>query len=330
MSNAQRLSDWRTPILLFALTVVTTTLAGAQYSGAGAAQWWRGLPFSLPLLSILLTHELGHYLMARRHGVDVSPPYFIPLPPMLGIGTLGAVIRIREPIASRNALMQIGAAGPLCGFVVALAVLVVGVHLSPVETLAPADATGLLTEGNSILYAGLKFLVHGEFLPGANRDLMMHPMAFAGWIGLFITMINLIPVGQLDGGHVAFAWVGDRYRRLSGRVHALLPVFGLVVFTWVFLDELAVLQDRALAVALDGGGAPATVAWGDALATGWGAAMPWFMWPFLLWLLQKLSGGDAHPPVGADALGAGSRRAAWAVALLFLLIFMPVPMRVSP
>jgi membrane-associated protease RseP (regulator of RpoE activity) len=329
MSRSLRLTDWRTPILLFALTAATTTLAGAAYSGAGLSQWWRGLPFSVPLLAILLTHELGHYLAARRHGVDVSPPYFIPLPPMLGIGTLGAVIRIREPIASRNALMQIGAAGPLSGFVVALGVLIVGIHLSPVETLAPANASGLLTEGNSVLYAGLKFLVHGEFLPGANRDLMMHPMAFAGWIGLFITMINLIPVGQLDGGHVAFAWAGDRYRRSSGRVHALLPLFGLVVFTWVFLDELAVLRDRALAMALEGGGTVGAVAWDEALTTGFGAAMPWFMWPFLLWLLQRLSGGDAHPPVGEDLLTPASRRAAWAVALLFLLIFMPVPMRVS-
>ncbi len=330
MSRSLRLSDWRTPILLFALTVATTTLAGAEYSGAGISQWWRGLPFSIPLLSILLTHELGHYLVARRHGVDVSPPYFIPLPPMLGIGTLGAVIRIREPIASRNALMQIGAAGPLCGFVVALGVLIVGIHLSPVETLAPESSSGLLTEGNSILYAGLKYLVHGEFLPGANRDLMMHPMAFAGWIGLFITMINLIPVGQLDGGHVAFAWVGDRYRRASARVHALLPVFGLVVLGWVFLDELAQLRDRAVVLALEGGGAVASVAWSDALGTGIGAAMPWFMWPFLLWLLQRLSGGEAHPTVGEDALSPGSRRIAWAVAVLFLLIFMPVPMRVSP
>jgi len=159
---------------------------------------------------------------------------------------------------------------------------------------------------------------------------MMHPMAFAGWIGLFITMINLIPVGQLDGGHVAFAWVGDRYRRASARVHALLPVFGLVVLGWVFLDELAVLRDRAVVLALEGGGAVAGVAWGDALGTGIGAAMPWFMWPFLLWLLQRLSGGEAHPTVGQDSLSPGSRRIAWAVAVLFLLIFMPVPMRVSP
>lgn len=328
MTRTLRPADWWTPVVLFGLTVATTTLAGAGYVGAGMDRWWEGLPFSLPLLAILLTHELGHFLAARRHDVDVSPPYFIPLPPMLGIGTLGAVIRIREPIASRNALLRIGAAGPLAGFVVALGVLVTGIALSPVETLPPDNTAGLLTEGNSVLYAGLKFLVHGEFLPGANRDLMMHPMAFAGWIGLFITMINLIPVGQLDGGHVAFAWFGDRYRRVSDRVHALLPAFGLVVFSWVFLDELARLRDRALDLAL-AGQATVGVAWEDAIATGFGAAMPWFMWPLLLWLLARLSGGEAHPPVGADVLTPGSRRAAWLVALLFLLIFMPVPMRVS-
>ncbi len=321
LSQKHGIMEWRLPAVLFLLTMASTTLAGAAYVGADFSRWWEGLQFSVPLLAILLTHELGHFLSARHHGVDVSPPYFIPLPPMLGIGTLGAVIRIREPIASRNALMHIGAARPLAGFAVAVAVISVGVFWSPVETLPAGVSGGLLHEGNSILYASLKWLVHGEFLPAGNRDMMMHPMAFAGWIGLFITMINLIPVGQLDGGHVAFAWFGDRYRRVSSMVHRLLPVFGLVVFAWVTLDEFARISPMTVAAGWR--------TWLDSAMTGLGSAMPWFLWPTLLWVLVRLSGGMPHPPVGPDELSTNSVRLGVATLILFVVIFMPVPMRVS-
>jgi len=319
--------EWRLPLLLFAATVLTTTLAGAAQAGGGIGDWPKGLPFSIPLLSILLTHELGHFLTARRHGVDVSPPYFIPLPPMLGIGTLGAVIRIREPITSRNALLRIGAAGPIAGFIAAAIVLSAGIALSPVEELPPRSA-GLLTEGNSLFYAGLKWLIHGEFLPSGNRDMMMHPMAFAGWIGLFITMINLVPVGQLDGGHVAFAWWGDGYARASAQIHRLLPALGIAAFAYVLLDEHRLLAADRMRRAL-AGEAYAHPSWLDAASTAMGAAMPWFLWPALLWGLIRISGGDPHPQVGRDELNAASRRLALAVAVLFVLVFMPVPMRVS-
>ncbi len=319
--------EWRTPLLLFAATAATTTLAGASYAGSDLENWTAGLSFSIPLLAILLTHELGHFLVARRHGVDVSPPYFIPLPPMVGIGTLGAVIRIREPIASRNALLRIGAAGPLAGFVAAAIVLTAGIALSPVETLPPRSA-GLLSEGNSIFYAGLKWLIHGQYLPAQGRDLMMHPMAFSGWIGLFITMINLVPVGQLDGGHVAFAWWGDGYARASTRVHRLLPFLGAVAFVYVLFDEHAALAEEYVAHTLSGtaGGNPS---WLAAASTAASAAMPWFLWPALLWLLIRISGGDPHPRVGSDELTPGSRWTVMAVAALFFLVFMPVPMRGS-
>ncbi|MBU1239282.1 site-2 protease family protein, partial [Myxococcota bacterium] len=229
--------EWRVPLLLFFITLVTTTLTGASYAGAGPGQWHKGLWFSIPLIAILLTHEMGHYLAAKKHNVSTSPPWFIPLPPSIGIGTLGAVIRIREPITSRNALMEIGAAGPIMGLLVAIPVLIIGVALSEVKHIPLVSHMEVISEGNSLLYLFVKYIVHGTFLPFAGRDIMMHPVAFAGWIGLLITMINLIPVGQLDGGHIAFAWFGDRYGSFSRKLHAFLPVFGLGVFAYVLSQD---------------------------------------------------------------------------------------------
>ncbi len=315
--------EWRIPILLFLLTLVTTTLTGAAYAGAGLSEWYRGLSFSIPLIAILLTHEMGHYLAAKKHGVATSPPWFIPLPPAIGIGTLGAVIRIREPITSRNALMEIGAAGPLMGMLVALPVLIIGVALSEVKQIPLASQVEVISEGNSLLYVLVKYVIHGSFLPFAGRDIMMHPVAFAGWIGLLVTMINLIPVGQLDGGHIAFAWFGDRYSRFSRRLHAFLPLFGVGVFLYVFAsDAITGTLKSSMSLLVTGTGLSR-----DAFTTAISAAMPWFIWPFVLIILRKLGGDEIHPPVGPDKLTRRSRVIALATAVLFLLIFMPIPMR---
>src|SRR4051812_40289137 len=221
---------------LFLATFLTTTAAGAIYvhgQGGGGAGGIvpisDGLSYSVPLLLILLCHELGHYLVARAHGVDASLPYFIPLPPWLGLGTMGAVIGMRDVTADRKKLIDIGAAGPLCGILVAIPVILYGLSLSPVKTIEGAS----VQEGNSILYALLKFASKGEWLPNVHRDVALHPTAWAGWAGLLVTMINLLPVGQLDGGHIATAYFGNRYNRFARALHRTLPLLSIGVFAWV-------------------------------------------------------------------------------------------------
>ena len=189
-----------------------------------------GLIYSVPLMMILLCHELGHYIVARRHGVDASLPYFIPFP-FGPLGTLGAVIGMRQSSTDRKKLIDVGAAGPLAGLAIAIPVLVVGLlrsHLGP----RVHDGAALM-EGNSILYAVLKRLTKGAWLPSSDVDVDLDPMAYAGWAGLLITMINLMPIGQLDGGHVATAYFGNRYGRFADRLRRLLPVVAVGVFFWV-------------------------------------------------------------------------------------------------
>lgn len=180
-----------------------------------------GIPFSAAILTILGCHEMGHYIMARRHGMNVTLPFFIPVP--LGIGTLGAVIRIKSPLVHRRTVLDIGAAGPLTGAVVAIIFLTIGLLWSEVKPTNPRDP-GLFF-GDSLLMKGMTHLVHGTPPPG--QDVYLHPFAFAGWLGLLITAINLMPIGQLDGGHVAYALFGRFQRRLASMAFGLLLTLGL-------------------------------------------------------------------------------------------------------
>ena len=205
------------------LTVVSVLFAGASaWDGDVAlrpALWWRGWTFAVPLLSILLAHEFGHYLAARWHRVPASLPYFLPMP-LSPFGTWGAVIVMPQRISSRRALLDIGAAGPLAGLVVALPVLCLGLAWSPVE---PLQSHGIL-EGQCLLYGLLKRVVLGAIPSG--YDVTLHPVAFAGWAGLFVTMINLLPVGQLDGGHIAYALLGPKQNTVARAMrHGLLVLF---------------------------------------------------------------------------------------------------------
>ncbi|HEU4614171.1 MAG TPA: site-2 protease family protein, partial [Kofleriaceae bacterium] len=181
--------------------------------------WLGGAAFGATLMGILTCHELGHYMVGRRHGVEVSMPYFIPLPPVATLGTMGAVIRMNKPIEDRRKLFDVGAAGPIAGLVVAIPLLVIGLYLSDLGPLKPGDSL----EGNSILYALLKYAVFGRWLPGDGVDVQLHPMALAGWVGLLVTMINLMPIGQLDGGHIAKSTLGDSHEKWSARLHVALP-----------------------------------------------------------------------------------------------------------
>jgi membrane-associated protease RseP (regulator of RpoE activity) len=229
-------SKWTLPMALFLLTCFTTLWAGAYQVYRGPARGpvdfllanpeslWQGLPFAGALLFILVTHELGHYLLSRIHRVPASLPLFLPGPPHF-IGTFGAVIRIRGPIMNRLALFDIGVAGPLAGFLVAVAALIVGLNLS---TVVEGKAGFGLKLGEPLLLKFLAWLVIGP-IP-ADSDVVLHPIGFAAWFGLFVTSLNLLPIGQLDGGHVAYALWGKRQRTMA---LLFLPVlFGLGVFGW--------------------------------------------------------------------------------------------------
>jgi membrane-associated protease RseP (regulator of RpoE activity) len=211
---------------LLAVTVATTTAAGAIWLGldplAHPRALVRGLPFASTLLCILLVHESGHYLMCRRHGVNASLPYFLPAPPMIfPLGTFGAFIRIRSRFPDRRALFDIGAAGPWAGFVVALAATAIGLRLSKVVAAPPVAHT--LELGDSVLTTLLTRLV----LHADPSTVVLHPVAFAGWFGLFVTSINLLPVGQLDGGHVLYAAAGRRPRIVPALLIASLAWLGM-------------------------------------------------------------------------------------------------------
>ncbi len=239
-------------IVLFVATVFTVLMAGVQQStGNFLADLLTGWPFAAGLIVILLTHEFGHYFAARYHGVAATLPYFIPMPLSL-LGTFGAVINIRSPMRDRRALLDIGAAGPLAGLIVALPVLLVGLALSPVEPIGqcPADTICYL-EGNSLLYLGAKYLVHGQVLPGGGMDVMLHPLAFAGWAGILISALNLLPVGTLDGGHIAYALLGDKARYLFYPILLILVLLGIYWNGWWLWAGLVFLFGRMHARPLD-------------------------------------------------------------------------------
>jgi membrane-associated protease RseP (regulator of RpoE activity) len=233
-----------------------------------------GILFAVSLLAILTAHEFGHYFAARYHKTAVSLPYFLPFPSLFG--TLGAFIRLKQPPKNRRVLMDIGLAGPLAGLVVALPLLLIGLILSEIGILAsdPQALGGL--EGNSILYLALKYLAKGELLPMpqsygnlpppiywiryffvgspiplGGRDVLLHPMAWAGWAGLLVTSLNLIPAGQLDGGHTVYVLLGKAARRLWPFLVGALVLLGFVWPGWYLWAVLVFTMGRTFATPRD-------------------------------------------------------------------------------
>jgi Zn-dependent protease len=300
---------WWLHVALFALTVVTTTIAGAVLQGrAEVDDSWgllrgrlvftgdpghsllSGLAFSIPLMAILLAHELGHYVTARRYLLDVSPPYFLPVPlwPSF-IGTMGAFIRLRTLLSDRRQLFDVGVAGPLAGFALALPALLVGLHLShplPRDSgmsgmlLGVGSGTELLRLGDSFVTLLARGAVHGDIGP-----VLLHPLAFAGVLGMFVTMINLMPMAQLDGGHILYAALPRWHRRAA-------------LAFWIVVVLLG--------------------AW-------WSG---WYIWAGLVLAVSR--GRLDHPTVleASRPLPRSRRLLAWAALALFLLTFMPVPFRI--
>jgi hypothetical protein len=242
---------------LFLMTVLTTLAAGAVLANSwvppaaaglggavsgvmdflstlfngGLAQLLPGWTFAVPLLAILLVHEFGHYLTARRYAMDVSPPYFLPVPPHLSpIGNLGAFLRIRSAVYDRRQLLEVGAAGPLAGFVVAVAVLWWGLRSSsPLPTELPSSVSMVILSGQPVVLGDSLLIgwLRGVVLPDAGA-LLLSPMAFAGWVGMFITSLNLLPLSQLDGGHVLYG--------LAGRRQTMISAVAVVALLWLGRD----------------------------------------------------------------------------------------------
>ncbi len=222
-------------------------LAAAAIADDLLPNLWRGLPYALSILLILGAHELGHYFAARRHRLSVTLPYFIPSP-IPFFGTFGAFIQLRQPMRSRRVLLQVGAAGPLAGMLFAVPVLMLGLATSPTGPIMP----GGLLEGGSLLYSAAKFLSFGQLLPNGQIDVYLNQLAWAGWTGLFVTGLNLIPLGQLDGGHVLYALIGRRARTfywpLLGAMGVLVMLTGGAL---LLILVLLALLGRVYAVPLD-------------------------------------------------------------------------------
>jgi membrane-associated protease RseP (regulator of RpoE activity) len=229
-------------VILFLATIFTTILAGTIMEGGNPLKspgdLLLGIPFSFTLMLILGTHEFGHYYFARKHKVDATLPYFIPAPTF--IGTFGAFIKIKSPIYRKDALIQIGAAGPIAGFLIAVPALAIGLAKSTVVENTGSELGIIL--GDSILMKILVWIIHPGL--GPLQDILLHPIAFAGWIGLLVTMLNLLPIGQLDGGHVAYAFLGRKYdivAKLS--LLALIPL-SLFSLNWLIWGALILLLMR--------------------------------------------------------------------------------------
>ncbi len=293
--------------VLYSLDEASMNAAGGDFFQAALFVFPEALAFAISLLGILAAHEFGHYLMARRHHTAVSLPYFLPFPGS-PFGTLGAFIQLKQPPRNKKILLDIGLAGPVAGMVIAIPVLIYGLSLSEMSILPTGAVEGMAfsLEGNSILYLFFKYLVKGELLPQpvdyggmapwlywirfvligrplplGGRDILLHPIAWAGWAGFLVTGLNLIPVGQLDGGHVLFGLFGEKSRRIWPFAVAALVGLG---FVW----------------------------------------SGWWLWAALLFMFGRL---HAEPLDGITDLNPERRAWAWFGLVLFVLVFIPVPLQ---
>jgi len=229
-------------IALLVATIITTTIAGSiQWASIYNASWGDiikpaylldgFLYFSIPLLSILGIHEMGHYFTSKKHNLDTSLPYFIPLPPPFILGTFGALISTREPIPDRKTLLDVGISGPICGFLVAIPVCLIGLFFMQQNPIIPIETA---SEGSIMITFPL--LLQGlSSLFSIDPNAIMHPTLFAGWVGLFLTAVNLMPVGQLDGGHVARALLKEKSKYAGWIVIIAILTLGLFYTGWLML-----------------------------------------------------------------------------------------------
>ena len=304
-------------IIMFILTLIGVTIAGWYNAGTALPSSLPqavltilrdGWPFTVSLMAILVTHEFGHYLMSRHHGVQATLPYFIPFIPPLG--TMGAVIMMKSVPKNRRQLLDIGLAGPLSGLIIAIPVLLLGLSLSKIDTIPTVIPSGMAfsLEGNSLIYLLAKYVMFGQLLPApasygttpvllywlrffftsqpypfGGVDVLLHPVAFAGWVGILVTALNLIPAGQLDGGHVMYVLIG---KKGAQRLLPFLLVGGVI------------------------------------LGLFWSG---WWLWVVLIFFLGR---AYDDPLDQITPLDNGRRALAILAIIIFLLVFIPVPMTV--
>jgi membrane-associated protease RseP (regulator of RpoE activity) len=299
---------------LFIVTFITSTIAGVQWTSAEAGpyelkQLLVGLPYSISIMLMISFHEFGHYFAAKYHKVKVTLPFYIPFPPIpyfINFGTMGAVIRTKSPVKTKKAMFDIGVAGPIAGFIFCIAILIYGFLNLPGEeyilTIHPdyfspeygKDSIGLVF-GDSILFSTLKwiFVNPGQFFPPMS-EIYHYPYLCVGWFGLLITSMNLIPVGQLDGGHISYSLFGkENHFKIS-----------IVAFSFLFIFGIAGLIDTMLEFNY---------------GIGWAG---WLFWSLVLYFVIKLK----HPPI-ADNTELDNRRKLVGYFSLFILLisFSPTP-----
>ena len=298
---AETAVPWRigVNVLLFVVTCLSTLVAGLSFAGSptfdalrsspSAARFLAGAPFAVTLMAILVVHEFGHYFTARYYRAAVSLPYFIPAP--VGFGTLGAIILMRSPARDRNSLFDIAAAGPLAGLAVAFPAILLGLAWSHV---VPVPPEGYVAFGNSVLTWALAYLHFGP-IP-AGHMLFTHPMADAAWAGFLVTALNLFPVGQLDGGRIAYALFGRHHRAIGKATVGILILCGVAAFVWSLQTGGG---DVALAVL---------------------SSLNWFVWAGLIALLV---GFHHSPPLDDLSPISPGRRVVGVVCLVLLVLMLP-------
>ncbi len=297
-ANEQPKRRYLVNILLFVLTILTTSMTGAMLRGHNPLESYQqlstGFAYSFALLAILLVHEMGHYTASRVHGIKASLPYFIPFfLPVFHPGTLGAFIKMKSSIPDRRALFDVGVAGPLAGFVMSVIMLSIGfIRLPDVQGLwdyigqiHPPDAHGInLTLGNSLLYDLLTLIFNAQHLP--MNEMYHFPFLFAGWFGLLVTAINLMPIGQLDGGHITYAMFGDRAR--------LVAIGAFLLF--IVLNAYVISNFQSFI---------------------------WVLWIFLILIFIRFR----HPPTLNEYIDLDIKRKTlgWLAYVIFILCFVPLP-----
>ncbi len=324
-----------THLILFIATVLSVYLSthpGNPLALFGTSDFIERLAFTCAIMGILLAHELGHYISARLHGIELTLPYFIPVP--FAFGTMGAVIRMKQ-IGKKYALLDVGAAGPLAGMAVALPLALAGIAMSPVHPVPDNQMTVML--GDSLLFKALVYLIHGPIPEGS--DVFLHPIGLAAWFGFLVTALNLMPAGQLDGGHVTKAILPRYHLLISRTIFMILSIWGTMGDAFIFEPLLAITGVLYVAAAI-------TLIATDRFAklgrkilfvlflAHLGLVMflasdtvsfPWLLWSLLLYTFRL-----DHPPVYDPdaALNNGRRLVGWLTMAIFFLTFMPVPISI--